>query len=130
MECHVCGYDMSGRRRGDLCPECGTDLDDRPNVLGGKWRCRIASVAGTSAVACVVAAWVLVWLNLFNFGFIIFVGLVLGIAGLLLGKVHDLDGSYRATRQQRIQLRVGFVCGLVAVIGFPLMFISMCGLMY
>jgi len=29
MTCHVCGYDMTDRAEGDLCPECGHPLDPR-----------------------------------------------------------------------------------------------------
>ena len=32
--CHACGYDMHDRVRGDLCPECGTELDTRPDLPG------------------------------------------------------------------------------------------------
>lgn len=29
--CLPCGYDMLGRSDGDLCPECGTPFDSRPD---------------------------------------------------------------------------------------------------
>ncbi|MGV6815465.1 MAG: hypothetical protein ACWA5W_10735 [Phycisphaerales bacterium] len=32
--CHACGYDMHDRVKGDLCPECGTELDTRPDLPG------------------------------------------------------------------------------------------------
>lgn len=32
--CHHCGYDMAGQEEGDLCLECGTPFDRRPDHPG------------------------------------------------------------------------------------------------
>jgi hypothetical protein len=49
----------------------------------------------------------------------------LGGAAVALGEVHELRDKYRTTRIERFQLRVGFVCGLLAVLGSGLLFASM-----
>ncbi len=33
--CNSCGYDMHGRKHGDVCPECGKPVDTRAAVPAG-----------------------------------------------------------------------------------------------
>lgn len=48
--CHVCGYDLVGRAPRDICPECGTPFDIRPDAPRSHLYARFAVYAAAAAI--------------------------------------------------------------------------------
>ncbi|RMH30674.1 MAG: hypothetical protein D6692_01640 [Planctomycetota bacterium] len=92
---------MHDRAAGDLCPECATPFDPRPDLPGAGWESHAAFWIGVLSIVMLVPA--------------SFIALLLGAFAVFFGEMPTRACDYRATRWQRRRLRIGFACGLVAV---------------